>query len=113
MISTLVNLLGRRPHFRRLWISEVVSLLGDWMSFVAVSLLALRAGGGAVALALTLAAHSLPRALFAPAAGVLADRLDRRRLMVGANVAEGLLTVAMAVAAALGSVGAVQALLLA
>jgi MFS family permease len=110
-LKDFTNLLRNRPHFRRLWLSEVVSLLGDWMSFVAVSLLALREGGGVVALALVLVGHSLPHAFLAPVAGVLADRLDRKRLMVAAYVTQAALTLLMAVAAARGSVGWVQALL--
>jgi MFS family permease len=104
------SLLLRRPSFRRVWLSQVVSLLGDWMSYIAVSLLSLREGGGVVALAIVMVGHTLPNALFAPVAGVLADRLDRRRLLLLANIAQGVLTLAMAAAAALGSVGIVQVL---
>lgn len=107
---TFVSLLRKRPHFRRLWLSEVVSLLGDWMSFVAISLLALNKGGSVVSLAWVLVAHSLPHALLAPIAGTLADRLDRRRLLIGANIVECGLTVAMALAAMDGRVGLVQVL---
>ncbi|WP_437777292.1 MFS transporter [Sorangium sp. So ce1097] len=108
------GLLRRRPHFRRVWLSEIVSLLGDWMSFVAVSLLALGGeGGGVVALALVLVGHHLPNALFAPVAGVLADRLDRRSLLIATSALQGALTVAMLVAAVLGSVLAVQVLVFA
>ncbi|KYF88685.1 MFS transporter permease [Sorangium cellulosum] len=109
--SSRPSLLRRRPQFRRVWLSEIVSLLGDWMSFVAVSLLALGGeGGGVVALALVMVGHHLPNALFAPVAGVLADRLDRRWLLVATSVAQGALTVAMLGAAVLGSVAAVQVL---
>ncbi|WP_437645553.1 MFS transporter [Sorangium sp. So ce362] len=108
------SLLRRRPHFRRVWLSEIVSLLGDWMGFVAVSLLALGGeGGGVVALALVIVGHHLPNALFAPVAGVLADRLDRRRLLIATSVVQGALTVAMLGAAVLGSVAAVQVLVFA
>jgi MFS family permease len=93
--------------------SEVISLLGDWMSFVAVSLLALQKGGGVVGLALVLVGHSLPHALLAPVAGALADRLDRKRLMIAANVAEAALTIGMAIAASRGNVPAVQILVFA
>jgi MFS family permease len=107
------KLLRDRPLFRRLWVSEVISLLGDWMSFVAVSLLALRQGGGVVGLALVLVGHSLPHALLAPIAGALADRLDRKRLMISAYLAEAALTIGMAVAASRGNVTAVQVLVFA
>ncbi|WP_437672944.1 MFS transporter [Sorangium sp. So ce131] len=104
------GLLRRRPYLRRVWLSEIVSLLGDWMSLVAVSLLALGDGSGVVALALVMVGHHLPIALFAPVAGVLADRLDRRWLLVVTSVVQGVLTLAMAGAVVLGSVAAVQVL---
>src|SRR6476469_8073660 len=97
------SLLRSRPHFRRLWASGVVSLVGDWLGFVAVSLLTVGHGGGALGLAVLLAAHALPHALLSPIAGVVADRMDRRRLMVLANVAQGALTVVAAIFAARGS----------
>lgn len=109
-LGARLGLLRRRPHFRRVWLSEIVSLLGDWMSYVAVSLLALGDGDGVVALSLVMVGHQLPHALFAPAAGVLADRLDRRWLLLAANVVQGVLTLAMTGAAAWGSVAALQIL---
>jgi MFS family permease len=112
-MQKIQKLLRERPLFRRLWLGEVVSLLGDWMSFVAVSLLALEKGGGVVALALVLVGHTLPHAVLAPVAGVLADRLDRKQLLIATNAAQAALTAAMAVAAARGSVAWVQSLVFA
>ncbi len=90
------TLLRRRPDWRRLWASEALSLVGDWFSLVAVSVVSLRAGGGGVvALAISLAAHLLPQALFAPVAGLLADRLDRKRILIAASLVEGALTLGM------------------
>src|SRR5205823_2450338 len=48
----------RNAAFRRLWAAGAVSLVGDWLSFVAVAILALSSGGGAFALALVFAAHA-------------------------------------------------------
>jgi MFS family permease len=106
-------LLRHRPHLRRLWIAGAVSLVGDWLSFVAVSLLVLDHGGGAVSMALVLAAHALPHALLSPVAGPIADRFDRRRLLLGANLAEAGITILMALAALHGRAGVVQALVFA
>jgi MFS family permease len=108
----VLSLLLRRPHFARLWLASAVSLCGDWLSFVAVSRLAIDRGGGALALAGILAAHMLPGALASPLAGILADRFDRRRLLVAAAVLQGGLTLLMAMAAARGSLPLVQVLLL-
>jgi len=109
----MLRLLRTHPLFRRLWLAGTISLVGDWLSLVAVALLALDRGGGARSLALVLAAHALPQALLAPVAGVVADRFDRRRVLLAAPLAQAALTLLMALAAARGAVLAVQALVLA
>jgi len=106
------QLLKRRPHFRLLWGADVVSWLGDWMSYIAVSLLSLHESGSTLALAMVLVLHSLPYALLAPIAGPLADRMDRRTLMLLSNIGRAVLTLGMAVAAALGNIWLLQLLLL-
>ncbi len=96
-----------------MWAAGAVSLAGDWLSFVAVSALALASGGGAIGLALVFAAHALPAAVLAPVAGALVDRFDRRRVLVAADTLAAIITAAMAGAAVMGWIGAVQVLLLA
>lgn len=98
-----------------MWLADLVSTTGDWFSVVAVCALSAQtspAGGGALSLAVVLAAHLVPQALLAPFAGWLADRLDRRSLLLATNLLEGALTVAMTIAAAKQAVGVVQVLLL-
>jgi MFS family permease len=109
----MLRLLRIRPLFRRLWLAGTLSLVGDWLSFVAVSLLAIEHGGGALALATVLAVHSLPHALVTPLAGVVTDHVDRRKLLVMAPLFQGALTLLMALFAWRGELLAVQALLLA
>jgi dTMP kinase len=79
------------PQFRKLLAAMTVSSLGDWVGFVAVSSLVVRlAEGGAAksfAVAGVMIARMLPSILFGPLAGVLADRMDRRRLMQVADIA--------------------------
>ena len=96
-MSAYLALLRGRPHYRTIWAAELVSITGDWFSLVAVSILAASASPdkGGLALATVLAAHLLPQALLAPVAGWLADRFDRRALLVGGNFVEGLLTLGM------------------
>ncbi len=111
-MSGYLQLLRRRPHYRRLWAAELVSSIGDWFSIVAVSVVSLTApGGGALTLASALAAHLLPQTLAAPWAGFLADRWDQRRLLIGSALFEGVLTLGMALAAALGELLVLQILL--
>ena len=112
-MRSLWSLLLRRPGFRYLWLGETTSLLGDWLSYVAISLLALHAGGGALALAVVFAGHVLPAALVSPLAGIVADRMERRTLLVGTQLAQAALMVGMVVAAAHQQLIAVQLLLFA
>ncbi|HXF57648.1 MAG TPA: dTMP kinase, partial [Actinomycetota bacterium] len=75
-----------------------VSSLGDWVGFVAVAALVARLGGerlGALAVAGVMLTRLLPSVLFGPFAGVLADRYDRKRLMVAADVGRGLMYASM------------------
>src|SRR5687767_2953872 len=105
------SLLRRNPAFRRLWAAGAVSLVGDWLSFVAVAMLAVQGGGGAWGLALVFAAHLLPGALIAPVAGALVDGLDRRRVLVAADLIASLVTVAMTAVAFAGWIAALAPLL--
>lgn len=110
MNSALV-LLRRRPHFRRFWLANLTSQLGDWLTYVAVSVLALETGTGAIAVAMVLLAHQLPQALLSPFGGAIADRFDRKKVMLFAAASQSVLTAGMVVAAALGALLAVQLLL--
>src|SRR5512139_2159363 len=112
-MSGYLALLRNRSAYRALWAAELVSITGDWFSLVAVSVLAAASApqSSGLALATVLAAHLLPQALLAPAAGWMADRFDRRALLVGGNFIEGALTLGMAAAAAGGSLVLVQLLL--
>ena len=83
----------RNPRFSRLLAAQSVSSLGDWVGFSAVALLALRLGGrnGAYAVAGAMVARMLPSILFGPIAGALADRINRRRIMIVADLSRATL----------------------
>ncbi len=89
--ASLLRLFGSRSFFR-LWLAQVVSSLGDWIGFVAVTAAAARIGGSSPegAISLVLSARLIPGFFFAPAAGVLVDRWDRKRVMVACDVGRGL-----------------------
>jgi len=76
----------RIRDFRLLWGAGLVSSLGSWLLAVAVPAHVFLVTRSLSATGFTLAADYLPLLLFGPVAGVLTDRLDRRRLMVGCNV---------------------------
>ena len=82
--------------FRRLWIALSLSSLGDWLSIVALTVLApsLASGGLAAkgsAVSAVWLVTLLPALLFGPLAGAVADRLDRRMVMIVGDVIRGLL----------------------
>lgn len=105
-------LVRQNPGFGRLWAAAGVSQVGDWLSFVAVAMLAMSQGSDAFGLALVFAAHALPGALLSPVAGALVDGLDRRRVLIAADLLAAAVTLGMLIAAVTGFVAAVPLLLL-
>lgn len=87
---TYRELLSGNADFRRLWTGQVISEVGDWLNNIAVLALSIQlAGAGSVGLAVATyaIARHLPLFLFGPVAGVVVDRLSRRRVMIAADVA--------------------------
>jgi MFS family permease len=87
--------------FRLLWFGMLISQLGQWMQFTSLTylvgvLLATSAAHGALYLGLLGAARSIPVLLFAPLAGVVADRYPRRLTLLLTNLARAGLALALA-----------------
>ena len=79
------------PAFRKLWNSMVFSSLGDWLGLLATTALAQKLSGGSYAtanfaIAGVFIARLLPAVFLGPIAGVIADRFDRRKLMVFSDI---------------------------
>ena len=79
------------PAFRRLWQAMAFGSLGDWLGLLATTALAQQLSGGSYAtanfaIAGVFIARLLPAVFLGPIAGVIADRIDRRKLMVVADV---------------------------
>jgi MFS family permease len=75
----------RSSSFRRFYAGQALSYLGDGLRTLAIPLLVFHLTGSAVSLGVTFALELLPFALFSLVGGSLADRLDRRRLMLVAD----------------------------
>ena len=75
------------PAFRRLWLAQLGAQLGEAIALVAMPLLVYGLTGSAELLSLIFILQLLPRVVLAPIAGMLADSLDRRRIMLGADLA--------------------------
>jgi MFS family permease len=95
----------RHRDFRLLWTGMCVSLLGDGVFLVAMAWQVYALSNAPAALALVGVAMTVPTIVFLLVGGVVSDRLDRRRIMLGADVARGL---AVGLMAALSLTGALE-----
>ncbi|MCS7078550.1 MAG: MFS transporter [Chloracidobacterium sp.] len=81
-----IELLRRNSRFRRIWSAQIVSELGDWLNYAALMQLARQYGGGAEVAAVIIAIELLPFPLWSPVAGMVADRFNRRHVMMAADL---------------------------
>ena len=86
-----LSLLRGNRNFRLLYIGQTISQLGDWFNTVAIYALLLDLTGSARAVALMLITQMLPFGIVGPLAGVVVDRLNRRRIMIAADLIRGCL----------------------
>jgi MFS family permease len=84
-------LLRRNHDFRNLYLASLISLGGDWFLLVALFGLALELTGSAISVAVLIASQEIPFFLMSPVGGVLADRLNRKALMVTCDLARAIL----------------------
>jgi len=82
--------------YRKLFAGTIVSNLGDGMGSVAYPWLATAVTRNPILVAMVVVAQRLPWLLFTLPAGVITDRVDRRKLMVSMDVVRGVLTLAVA-----------------
>jgi MFS family permease len=98
-VSTLdrrSSLLRRHAGFRWLWTSRAISFVGDGIALVALVLHVQETSGSGSAVAGLLLAAALP-SLFGPVAGSIADRVDRRRMMIVCELGQGVVYLAVAI----------------
>ena len=84
-----ISILRNNRNFRLLYIGQTISQLGDWFNAVAVYALLLDLTGSATAVAWMMIVQFLPVAIFGPLAGVIVDRVNRRRLMIATDLLRG------------------------
>jgi MFS family permease len=83
--SDYFRLVRGNRNFRLLWFAQIVSEQGDWMYMVAVYSLLLEFTGSAKYVAFAFVLQVLPQFFVAPAAGVLNDRISRKKVMICAD----------------------------
>src|SRR5580693_4885807 len=92
------------PNYRRYVAGQSVSLIGTWMQMAAQSWLVLSLTGSATTLGVIVALQTLPVLLLGPYGGVIADRVDKRRLMVILQIAMGVQALILGVLTVTGAV---------
>ncbi|MDQ3365081.1 MAG: MFS transporter [Myxococcota bacterium] len=106
-------LLVQNRDFRRLFLASLISLAGDWFSFVAVANLVTALTGRPGAAAFIYAAAVLPVFFASPFAGAVADRFDRKRTLMIADLVRVPLALLLCLAALWGSVALAVAAIIA
>jgi len=89
------RLLRDNRDFRNLWCAQIVSEIGDWFFAIAVYSLLLEYTGQAKSVGLAVVLQLLPQVFMAPFAGILNDRLNRRSVMIFADLARFFIILAM------------------
>jgi MFS family permease len=92
------------PNYRTFFFSQAVSLTGTWMQSVALAWVVLQLTDSATWLGLAIALQSLPILLFSPYAGLLVDRMDKKRLLIGTQFAAAAQALALGMLMVTGSV---------
>jgi MFS family permease len=80
----------KQRNFALLWFGQLISMIGDWVLLIALPFHIYNLTGSALATGAMFMASALPRLLLGSVAGVFADRWDRRRMMIVADVLRAL-----------------------
>src|SRR5438309_6994791 len=94
-LASYASLLRGNRNFRRLWMAQIVSEVGDWFYSLAIYTLLLQLTGRAQSVALALVLQVLPQTFIGPAAGVINDRVRRKHVMITADLTRMLIVLAM------------------
>ena len=101
--ARLVSALRFR-NYRLYFASQAVSFSGTWMQLIAQSWLVLQLTGSGTALGTVMAMQFLPTLLLAPFGGMIADRYDKRRLIMATQSIAGLLALTLGIVTITGTV---------
>lgn len=89
------ELVSQNADYRKIFLGQVVSLLGDWFNFIAVQTLVFDLTHSGLATGIAIIASNLPAFFLTPVAGFIADRFDRRKIMIAADLARALIALGM------------------
>ncbi|MGD0569533.1 MAG: MFS transporter [Candidatus Sulfotelmatobacter sp.] len=112
-LASYSRLLRGNRNFRRLWLAQIVSEIGDWFYTLSIYTLLLQLTGHASSVALALVLQVLPQTFIGPTAGVVNDRLRRKHVMIAADLVRVVVVLAMLLVRSQSTVWLVYPLLLA
>lgn len=84
--SSYYTLLKSNRNYRRFWISGVISQAGDWFNYIGIFVLLTRLTGSGQAVSWFLIAKFIPTTLLGPMAGIVADRFNRKFIMISCDL---------------------------
>ncbi len=94
-LASYLRLVRGNRNFRRLWLAQIVSEIGDWFYTLSIYTLLLQLTGHASSVALALVLQVLPQTFVGPTAGVVNDRLRRKHVMIAADLVRVVVVLAM------------------
>ena len=112
-LRSYARLLRTNANFRRLWLAQIVSEIGDWLYTLSIYTLLLQLTGHAGSVALALVLQVIPQTFAGPTAGVVNDRIKRKHVMIAADLIRCVVVLAMLLVRSASMVWLVYPLLLA
>ena len=110
-VANYLRLLRENRNFRRLWLAQIVSELGDWFYTLAIYSLLLELTGKASSVAFALVLQVLPQTFISPTTGVVNDRVRRKLVMITADLTRFGIVLCMLLARSPGTVWIIYPLL--
>jgi MFS family permease len=112
-LASYARLVRDNRNFRRLWMAQIVSEIGDWFYTLSIYTLLLQLTGHASSVALALVLQVLPQTFVGPIAGVVNDRVRRKLVMITADLVRCVIVLSMLLVRSQSTVWLVYPLLLA
>jgi MFS family permease len=94
-LSAYLRLVRTNRNFRLLWNAQIVSEIGDWLYSIAIYSLLFELTGSARSVATALVLQVLPQLFVGPTAGVVNDRMSRKRVMILADLGRSVVVLGM------------------
>jgi MFS family permease len=93
-MTSLLALLRQNHNYRNTWLGQVVSEIGDYFNNIAVFALVMEKSGSGMVVSGVMLSRAIPAVFAGPVAGVLLDRLDRRRIMIASDLVRAVVAAA-------------------